>query len=414
MGIIDIIGNTRLLQIRDDERDLFDDISRTYGITWSNDLRDSNIFPISNSIVGFIETPYQTIELKSKYKEINFNHILRLYLYTVGFSKSEDSQLINVVFNYDDFDLALEFLDLLSKQIQKGINREYKIMHNNSSFISGKVDYKKTFYNLMKNTNKPIIAQKEYLSVDTAINSLIAGALKKIEKSPEYASTASMLNNYFIDVQQPITENATVFLRNIYLDSQTIRFKELIQIAALIIDNADFRDLGNNLGMKSFLINFDTLFENFVLEILLSIENINYNHFTTWTKSRSLLNKNNFQRESILYQPDLLYKYSESSPDHHYKEFSYAVLDCKNKAYNIFSNSDVYQMISYAAALGSERSILIYPSFSERPNRFISLDYERFSPSRIYACFINIAEDESTRFLNSINEFKKRLFEIID
>lgn len=414
MAVVDFVGNTRLIKINNSEIDFFDNLARKYKIIWSRDLRNNNIFPISNSVVGFIVTPLQTIELKSKYKEITFNHILRMHLYTTGFSRSNESHILDVKDNSDDFDIARDFLNLLSKEIQVGINREYITEKRQSDIVSGKVNYRKTFVNILKNKSRPISTLQDVLTTDTKINSLLIGALVKLSQSPNYLADSMALKDYFTEVVKPVIQDAEEFYKKINLNSQTARYEELLQLAVLIIDNADYSDIGDNVGVESFLLNFDTLFEQFVIEILKTVDNLNYNLFTTWKRKKNMLDEASFQEEKLYYQPDILYNFVENSPNHDYKDYSYAVLDCKNKAYNVFSNSDIYQVLSYSAALKSKRAILIYPSFYERSNKSIYFDYERFSPSKVDACFINIGENDGDNFLRSIDNFRNKIFDLLD
>lgn len=411
MEVIDNINNTRLLKIRSEERPYFDSLSKKYRIKWNEDLRANNIFPISRSIVGYINTPYQSFELKSKYNEINFNHILRIYLYTIGFSRDKNENILDVTFESEDFDIAREYLNLLAKEIQIGIHREYKYTTDNYKFITGKVNYKTSYLNQKKNYKFPIEARVQKLSTNTLINSLIVGALLKISKNSNYRLEALHLKDYYVEVKNPVTKNAETIYKHLSFNSHTIRFKQLLQLAVMIIDNSDYSDLGNNAGIESFLINFDKLFENFIIEILLSIDRDGYNHFTVWNKKQNMLNTDIFQDYRLMFQPDLLYKYKEDAIGN---TSSYAVLDCKNKAYNIFSNNDVYQMISYNHALNSDRSILIYPSFLNRANKSIVFNYERFMPTHIYACFINIAANNGDDFLRNIDDFRNKIISIIE
>lgn len=135
-------------------------------------------------------------------------------------------------------------------------------------------------------------------------------------------------------------------------------------------------------------------------------------YFTSWSTTKQLTVPNSTHR--VNYSPDILYKFEEESAIYNYKIGAEAVLDCKNKAYNIFSNADIYQIITYGSALQSDKAILIYPSFTEKENMYIDLDNELFSPNRVYGCFINIVDNTGEGFEQSISNFVWKLFEILD
>src|SRR5699024_9033498 len=125
-------------------------------------------------------------------------------------------------------------------------------------------------------------------------------------------------------------------------------------------------------GVESFLLNFDDLFEKFVIKVLFDIESNNL--FSTWETKQLLSSKHNLNNR-LFYQPDILFDYNQSNPNKQFKSTAYSVIDVKNKAYGIFKSADIYQVLTYAKALSSEKAILVYPSFYERPNETVTFDY---------------------------------------
>ena len=117
--------------------------------------------------------------------------------------------------------------------------------------------------------------------------------------------------------------------------------------------------------------------------------------------------------QSIVYKPDILFKYKKEDPNNNFKPSAYAVLDCKNKAYHIFKNADVYQLISYSRKLNAHKALLLDPSFKERHSEQLLLDRDLFSPSEIYASFINIGDIDQSSFLASIDSFRNEVLRII-
>ena len=406
MTFINSNGNQHIINVLKEEREFFVDFTKEKGINWPIDQQKNNILIISASLVGYIITPKREILLKPKYQEINFNHILRIYLYLNSFHKNDDSKLLNVSAN-NDVDVARMFLDSLENQMKDGILREYKEKIQSTDDIIGRVNFAKTVLNIKKNKKKPVLTTVRNLSTDNSINRLIAGALIKLRNHKNYALRANEALNFFWEVSNPVTTKGHYYLQQIVFNSINNSYREIATYAAMLIDYTDYSDLGSSTGVQSFLINFDTLFEDFIIAI--TTESGEENKFSTW-KQKKLLTNNIVSDYELYYQPDLLYDFDSDSPLNNFKPYSFGVLDVKNKAYGIFKNADVYQLLTYANALNSKKAVLIYPSFSEINTQKICFDYELFDPSEVYGEYINIAEYSGDDFLNSISIFKQKLF----
>lgn len=404
------IKNQTIIKVLDKEIPFFEDFTRKHGIVWPNDQKDNGLLILSASMVGFIATPYREIKLPVKYSEITFEHILRMYLYVHTYRKNDDAKELDVTSNSDDLDITKSFFRLLEKQLNNGIIRTYERSNVNSRTVIGKVKWIKSYKNILKRNNDPIVAQSFRLTTNNKINRLIVGALNKLSKSSSYALSAKNYLDFFRDVRNPIEKNGAKFLHTIVFNSNTNRYKKILNYAAMIIDNTDYSDLGSNTGMQSFLLNFDALYEDFVIKVL--TEESHTQGFSTWGKMHTFA-QSSFNSE-IVYKPDILFKYLSEDPNNDYKESSFGVLDCKNKAHSIFKNADVYQVISYSRKLSAKRTILLYPSFKPKEHEVLSLDYDLFRPASIYASFVNIANDEGTEFLRSIRSFAKDVVTILN
>ena len=217
---------------------------------------------------------------------------------------------------------------------------------------------------------------------------------------------------YFEGVNGNISDGKE-HLCKITFNSNTMRFKQVLTYASMIIDQMDYDTIGNMIGTESFIVNFDRLFEDFVAKILLTVPE--KRDFSVWSKPEifSEIQRFNSSIEYREYLPDILYKYNREDKEKNYEPTAYAVLDVKNKAYSSYKNADIYQIVTYSKLLYASKMLLLYPSFERKKSEVLELNSEIFSPNIIFACFINISESDGKEFLQSIADFAKEVLQIV-
>lgn len=400
------VAEQNIITVQSEEVSFFDEFTKKNGISWTNEERKNLILPLSKSYVGYINTPIRVISLNPKYHEIGFEHIIRIYLYVYGYRPTDNSAILDVSEAEASANVASLFIKNLKKNIQEGIIRTYKKSEIRSESVNGKVDYTKTYKNVFVGKRKPVICKVSRLSEDNSINSLIVTALEKLKHTNDYFSEATKLAMYFHGAKGNV-KNGSALLQSIKFNSNTARYRKTLTYAAMIVDKLTYSDKGSSVGTDSFLINFDKLFEDFVAKVLKEVPE--KREFTTWSSKKKFADVSGMRgiysgRE---YQPDIIYKYIDEDEKYDYRPSAYAVLDVKNKAYSQFKNADIYQILTYSKLLHSKKALLLYPSFTNREVEVLSLDAEIFTPSHVYASFINIAEMTGADFLSSIHNFSK-------
>lgn len=398
------VENQNIISIHEEEVEFFERFTRKNGIIWHPEDKYNLLLPLSKSYVGYIVTPKRKINLPTKYREIGFEHIFRIYLYVYGYKPADSPGVLNVSKSQNDIDVAKLFFDSLQKNIQTGIIQTYVKSSLASRNIRGSVNYRKTYMNHLKRKNKPVETKISQLSLDNPQNRLIVTALSKLRHVKGYSSISLRLLMYFENVPDVIESGSSIFETFVF-NSNTSRYRQTLLYAAMIIDDLDYDDVGNSVGTESFLINFDGLFEDFVAKVLEDTPNTR--EFITWNDSKKyadILN-NGIRFDSREYLPDILYKFKAEDERFDFLPSSYAVLDVKNKAYGVFKNVDVYQILMYARLLHSKKALLLYPSFSNKYPEELILNPEIFDPSIITGCYINIAEKTGEKFLESIKFF---------
>ena len=396
--------NNHLIYIHEEEIDFFERFVRVHNIDWPKDQKENLVLAISKSLVGYIVTPLRKINLSPKYKEIGFEHIFRMYLYVYGYQSTDSSHVLDVTSSSKSIDVIEMFLNHLIKNIKIGIIQEYIETNTITTTIKGKVQYTQTYVNSLCCKRKPVVTKVHRLSLNNKINYLIVAALLKIRHIKNYSSKANELLMYFKNVNPNILSGKEA-LKNIIFNTNTIRYQQTLVYASMIIDQMDYDDLGNTVGTESFILNFDKLFEDFVVKILK--EQPKERNFTVWNYPKKFAEVSLWGavKGSRHYLPDILYKFNAEDEQYAYKASAYGVLDVKNKAYSQFKNADIYQILVYSSLLYAKKAILIYPSFSIRYPEKLVLDPDLFSPHTITGVFINIASSSGDEFLQDIKWF---------
>ncbi|SPP28936.1 conserved hypothetical protein [Brochothrix thermosphacta] len=407
--------NQNIIYIKENEFEFFDNFSKKNNINWSEEHKENSIITLNNSLVGYIVTPERKINLLPKYDEVDFEHIFRMYLYIYSYKPTESPRILDISKNQNDLDIAELFFEQLSKNMQLGIIQEYKKKQQELKIVKGKVDYIKTYKKNMINKKNIVYSKVSKLSLNNQINKMIVTALNKLQFINEYSVQARKYLTYFENVDL-ISENGSEYLKQIKFNSNTSRYRQTLLYASMIIDKLDYENTGSSVGTESFLLNFDKLFEEFIGEILTKVPR--EREFSIWTKGEEFGSIKDFgvTKEKKFFLPDILFKYLKEDEKFNYASSSFAVIDVKNKAYSTFKNSDIYQIITYARLLHSQKMILIYPSFFKKYPEILSLDSEIFSPSIISGIFVNVCGESGDEFLEDINFFvsmmEKTLFNI--
>lgn len=398
-------NNQTIVNVLKDEVYFFERFTRKHGIKWGTIEKNNHILPLSKAYVGYIVTPIRKIELVPKYSEISFEHIFRMYLYVHGYKSSDNSGVLDVAKVSNDIDIAKLFFDDLQKNIQRGIIQTYQKKQIETKEFKGNVNFNKTYLNYLKGKKKPINTKVSKLSLDNPENRLIVTALTKLRHVKKYSSLSNNFLMYFENVFDKV-DNGSELFESINFNSNTLRYRQTLLYAAMIIDDFDYDDVGNSVGTESFILNFDRLFEDFVVQILKKIPK--KREFITWNDSKKYADviRNGTSFDKREYLPDILFRFKLEDEKIDYLPSAYAVLDVKNKAYGIFKNADVYQILTYARILNSAKAVLIYPSFSNKYADELILNSEIFYPAIVvYSCYINIAENSGTKFLDAIDFF---------
>lgn len=302
-----------IITVQPEEIAFFEEFTKKYAISWTREEKLNNILPLSKSYVGYITTPTRIISLNPKYHEIGFEHIIRIYLYVYGYRPTDSAAILDVSESETSADVASMFIKNLKRNIQEGIIRSYQKTDIRSESLQGKVNYTRTYTNVLTGKGKPVMSRVSKLSIKNNINSLILSALEKLKHTDEYFSDAAQLEMYFYGADRNV-QNGSALLQEITFNSNTARYRRTLTYAAMIIDQLTYSDKGSSVGTDSFLINFDRLFEDFVAKVLKEIPE--KREFTTWSAKKRFADVigSTGVYSGREYQPDIIYRYKEEDP----------------------------------------------------------------------------------------------------
>src|SRR5699024_12262501 len=113
---------------------------------------------------------------------------------------------------------------------------------------------------------------------------------------------------YDINKLHIILYNITYVSNKKYIELYNISNIKIAMEASIIIDSLYYDDISGSTGGESFLINFDTLFEQFIQKVL--IHETNQRDFSKWTEPNILGKEylNGFVIKEGKYNPDLMYR----------------------------------------------------------------------------------------------------------
>lgn len=303
--------------------------------------------------------------------------------------------------NFFDLIGRLFFIQL-DKIIKTGLLKKYTEKYENLGYIKGKLSIKGQIKNEINHMPK-FSCTYDDLTFDNLENRIILralniiipvisiGELRKNLRRQEYAIRD------FVELKTNITPR----------DCDKIRFNRLndhyhiiIKLSKLILENNFVRSTKKGESkIFNFLVNTNTLYENFIIEMIKEVVKKEFNEYETKEK----IFKGLFKDNKISVQPDMVLKVkgSESYP---------VIFDAKYKSED--SNLDYYEMIAYCLAVsGAKSCCLIYPKESGIDNNRHILS--KLDEIEIHTSTIDLYGKENLELDDFIKEIKNRIKEII-
>ena len=303
---------------------------------------------------------YKNTEIVNKQDQIkeSLKFLYSLLILTNYFNIKQLNNTNTDIFEGDLLEIFInifikEFLSIYSKYIYQN----YIQIEEYNSFIKGKILIAESIKNNLCLHNKHYISYDEY-SINNLINRIIKTTVFNLlfkSNNLENKKLLKMGLSYLDEVD--LINITNDLLQSITLNRHNNEIKVIFELAKLFYFNLQPGFSFGDKDIISFLIPMEKLFERFVYILLRSFEN---DQIKLFYQNSKYITKSSNEKESIKIKPDFIFK-SKQGIIH--------ILDAKYK--NPFnkddklsiSNSDIYQLITYASSYQCYKLTLIYPKF---------------------------------------------------
>lgn len=258
--------------------------------------------------------------------------------------------------DYDLIDLLAKFfLKHLQSQVNRGLYFEYINKEENLNLIKGKLLLNNHIRVNYANKVKAYCGYDEY-SENNFLNQVFKKVcmliLRKVNNDDVKNYIKKMLA-IFVDVDLGYIDKNKLI--NYKLHRQNNRFKETYEFAKLILLNMSMESSVGNDNAFSMLFEINTLYEEYIGNIVSQIWNSEDRGTLLQDKSKYLLNNINTNRGNFNLKPDIILIDKNEKFD--------IIIDTKWKsADSKIESSDMYQMYAYITRyINAKRCILLYP-----------------------------------------------------
>ncbi|MCL4480128.1 MAG: McrC family protein [Candidatus Thermoplasmatota archaeon] len=366
---------------------------------------------LKQGYVGIISSPFREIVIKPRDKEFGFSEILKMWL-VVNTGKIYDG--ISQVNQYSGLKDNL-FLNIVNQFIEEafilcksGLKTEYREEIDRTSFLRGKLIIEK--YELQPLKDK-FICNIEKLDYNTDRNGIIKYCVKRLINSvrdKHIKRNLLVLLSYFQNVKEKSFYSQSDFEKiNRTTNRLNKHYESVISLCELILTKMVIGGIGGKIKWYSFLINYDSLFENFVRMVLqIKLGDV----FGKLPKSSKIFSRYIPERSAReitkYYDPDIVYRYDVKH------NTSQMILDVKNKLSNFlartpsgwFDNPDLFQVIAYSRMQNTNKAVLVYPSTRRIEPIRLDIINERLSEYAIYAVFVDLMENKLSKIMNLLTK----------
>ena len=243
--------------------------------------------------------------------------------------------------------LVRHFLDLIEEKLRFGLMADYIVCEENLSTIRGRIAFEHHIENNLVRRDRIFCRFSEFLR-DIPENQVLLWALFSLSRVGFW--TDETRQRTFAAVRQFHGVSLTPFRKGgfpvFHYHRLNDGYRELHRWAKLFVDAAAFSDKPGDFTFRGFVLNMNELFEDFVTQAFLN----DAGDFEIEPQRTHRL----FDKRTDTIKPDI-FILRNGMP--------VAVVDAKYKRTKEeeFKNFDVYQVISYATAIGIDRAFLLYP-----------------------------------------------------
>lgn len=253
------------------------------------------------------------------------------------------------------------FAAKLTDAVRLGMPRRYVPHQDDLPALRGRLDATRQFTTLAASPQK-LACQYDELSVDIALNHIMQAAVHKLQKlSRSQANLRSLRELSFAYADVTARQRSQLRWDLIVLDRTNARWRELLDLAQLILgEKFQTTTFGGSQGF-SLLFEMNTLFERYVAKMLQrATRNTPFRVVSQKGGMYCLTELDGEQRQRFHTKPDIRILLGNKTVlviDTKWKRLSRRVDDPKQGV----SQSDIYQMMAYGELYHSDHLMLLYP-----------------------------------------------------
>lgn len=306
--------------------------------------------------------------------------ILKNLLYMLSLTKKLDikeSEIAKISKNKNPFlEILIKiYANSLFECLKRFVPKNYITEEDNLNFLKGKLLFSKHIIKNSVNQAK-FYCQYDEFSENNLLNQLfyyVSRLLYFVSNDNENKRILKFITDFFCDID---FKKINIYkIKNLKLTKNQIIFQKPFDLAKMFLENSSIDMNQHKIKTISLLWDMNKLFEEFVFEFIRRNKD----------KINEKLENNKIER--IKYQKGKRLLYCEESKQHYGNTFVDIFLESKDSKFIIdtkykinegkfgeFSNSDIFQMITYERIHHSQNAILIYPTIEK--NKELMHKYE--------------------------------------
>lgn len=346
-----------------------DAIRAIAGVTISPSMRGNGLYDINpGSMVGTLELDGLSLEIVPK---VPVNHLLFLVAYSADPKTWRDTYSTFTSSTYWHESLIQSFLSLVNKVIVRGLMIGYRQEEESLPTIRGRILFDKLI-KANAGTLFPIQLQFDEFTEDIEVNRVIRSALHvatsiRLRNALPQKQISSILREFS---QVRLTTYDQRNMPSFAFVSMSRDYRLAILTALLILKHYSIERGGDEIQARSFLLDMNLLFQDFVTTALREALHVSERNFPgrQFDKELSL-----DQDNTIRLKPDLSWwsgRRCEFVGDVKYK---------KSEA-----NQDYYQLLAYLTATNLNWGMLVYPDGEAQTQSYtIKSEHRRISTETV-------------------------------
>lgn len=255
------------------------------------------------------------------------------------------------------------FSEKLAEALRRGMPRRYFTHSDDLPVLRGRLDVTRQFSALAADPSR-LACQFDALTPDIALNQIMKAAttkLLRIARTTDNQSRLRELTFAYADITDvPVS---ALPWSNVVLDRTNARWRELLNLARLLLGNRFQTTSSGGADGFSLLFEMNTLFEEYVARSLArALGGTDLRVVSQGGRLYCL--EDDAGRGLFQTRPDILVKRGQEVVqvvDTKWKRIANRIDDAKQGV----SQGDVYQMMAYGQLYNSDRLVLLYPHHSE-------------------------------------------------